>query len=28
LTITERGRNVEITAAEGGRTETIHKTKK
>jgi hypothetical protein len=27
LTITGRGKNVEVTAPEGGRTETIHKTK-
>jgi lipopolysaccharide export system protein LptA len=27
LTITERGRKVEVTAPEGGKTETIHKTK-
>lgn len=28
LTITQRGRNVEVTAPEGGRTETIHKTRR
>jgi lipopolysaccharide export system protein LptA len=28
LTITEAGRRVEVTAPEGGKTETIHKTKK
>ena len=28
LTITQRGRNVEITAPEGGKTETIHKTRR
>lgn len=27
LTITGRGKNVEVTASEGGRTETVHKTK-
>ena len=27
LTITGRGKNVEVTAPEGGRTETIHRTK-
>jgi hypothetical protein len=26
LTITERGRRVEVTAPEGGKTETIHRT--
>ena len=28
LTITERGRRVEVTAPEGGKTETVHKTKR
>ena len=28
LTITDRGRSVEITAPEGGKTETIHRTQK
>jgi len=28
LTITDRGRSVEITAPEGGKTETIHRTDK
>jgi hypothetical protein len=27
LTITEKGKRVEVTAPEGGKTETIHKTK-
>jgi hypothetical protein len=28
LTITQRGRNVEVTAPEGGKTETVHKTRR
>jgi YD repeat-containing protein len=28
LTITERGRRVEVTAPDGGKTETVHKTKR